>query len=326
MNTQPDEPAMHVGSRADLLAAVPFLLGYHPGDAAVILAVADKAVLAVMAAPLPADPATMAAAFRDALTHRPDVRTAIVIGYGPHTMTAPLQRLADQLTGTGLDLAEVIRVQEGRLYCLLCDQCTPADGLPVDPTGTAVAAAAVFAGRVAFPDRDAMRHLVQSTVTDPHAWTAALNAAADELRRHGLNSDFARQIVDHALDAAQRGARVGDDDAARLMLVLQHPQILDHAWRSCDSQVWQLELWLDLTRRCEPTLAAPAATLAAWCAWRRGNSALARMATDRALDADPSYRIALLLDDVLARGLPPGDPCPPSADAAGDECPMGESR
>jgi hypothetical protein len=326
MNSQPDEPALHVGSRADLLAAVPFLLGYHPHDAAVILAVADKAVLAVMAAPLPADPDTMAAAFHDAITHRPDAKTAIVIGYGPHAMTEPLQRLADRLTGTGLDLADVIRVHQGRLYCLLCDQCTPPDGLPVDPTGTAVAATAVFAGRVAFPDRDAMRHLVQSTVTDLAVLTAALNTAADELRRHGLNSDFARQIVDHALATAPRGIRVGDDHAAGLMLVLQHPQILDHAWSHCDTDAWQLELWLDLTRRCEPTLAAPPATLAAWCAWRRGNSALARMATDRALEADPTYRIAVLLDEVLTLGLPPEHACPPRTDESGEQCPMGGSR
>jgi hypothetical protein len=43
----------------------------------------------------------------------------------------------------------------------------------------------------------------------------------------------------------------------------------------------------------------------AYAAWLDGQGTLARAAVDRALAHDPGYRMAALLDEVLARGLPP---------------------
>ncbi len=64
-------------------------------------------------------------------------------------------------------------------------------------------------------------------------------------------------------------------------------------------------LWTDVVRRAEPAyLPAPAALLA-FTAWQCGNGALANVALDRALDADPSYSMALLLRDTIDAGVPP---------------------
>lgn len=67
-----------------------------------------------------------------------------------------------------------------------------------------------------------------------------------------------------------------------------------------------------LTRRlsqlvgCAPApLVAPAASvLAHWC-WRTGGGAMATIAVERALEADPAYRLAQLLRLVMAVGLRP---------------------
>ena len=51
---------------------------------------------------------------------------------------------------------------------------------------------------------------------------------------------------------------------------------------------------------------APALTLLALLAWWRGDGARARLLLDGALDADPRYRLAALLDDALGAAIPPG--------------------
>lgn len=51
---------------------------------------------------------------------------------------------------------------------------------------------------------------------------------------------------------------------------------------------------------------APALTLLAVLAWWAGDGARAGILVDRALDADPGYRLALLVDQALRAGMPPG--------------------
>src|SRR6202035_5131535 len=49
---------------------------------------------------------------------------------------------------------------------------------------------------------------------------------------------------------------------------------------------------------------APAALLA-FAAWQAGNGAMANVAAQRALAADPEYSMALLLLDAIGAGIPP---------------------
>ncbi|WP_315096174.1 DUF4192 domain-containing protein [uncultured Cellulomonas sp.] len=51
---------------------------------------------------------------------------------------------------------------------------------------------------------------------------------------------------------------------------------------------------------------APALTLLALLAWWRGDGARSRILLDGALDAEPGYRLAELLDDALGAAIPPG--------------------
>jgi hypothetical protein len=50
----------------------------------------------------------------------------------------------------------------------------------------------------------------------------------------------------------------------------------------------------------------PALTLLALLAWWRGDGARARVLLDGALDAEPGYRLAELLEDALGAAIPPG--------------------
>ena len=53
-----------------------------------------------------------------------------------------------------------------------------------------------------------------------------------------------------------------------------------------------------------PTCPAPASLLA-FTAWQSGEGALANIAIDRALAADPGYSLAQLLRDIMDAGVPP---------------------
>jgi len=64
-------------------------------------------------------------------------------------------------------------------------------------------------------------------------------------------------------------------------------------------------LWTDVARRAEREYVPAPASLLAFTAWQCGNGALANLALDRALEADPGYSMALLLRDTIDAGTPP---------------------
>ena len=64
-------------------------------------------------------------------------------------------------------------------------------------------------------------------------------------------------------------------------------------------------LWTDLTRQAPPRYRAAPASLLAFTAWQRGNGALANLALEQALAANPGYSMAQLLRQVITAGAPP---------------------
>jgi hypothetical protein len=114
-----------------------------------------------------------------------------------------------------------------------------------------------------------------------------------------------KAVVREALSRAEAGGRLTDDEVAWLTLLLCHQPVRDFAWERITPDEWQIALWTDVLQRAEPDLAPAPASLLAFAAWRSGLGALASVALERALGADPAYPMALLLDDMLRSGLPP---------------------
>jgi hypothetical protein len=105
------------------------------------------------------------------------------------------------------------------------------------------------------------------------------------------------------------GARLTDDELARLTLLLVRIEVRDLCWARITTAgerlATHLDLWRDVTRRARADLVAAPATLLGYAAWRSGNGALAWVAVQRALAANPAYSLALLLSEALDRALPP---------------------
>ena len=115
----------------------------------------------------------------------------------------------------------------------------------------------------------------------------------------------ARIYLTQIQDSYRAGQPVDDEHAATLTVLLELPSLWEFAARRTNGEAWQMTMWSDLVRRAEPQFTAPAATLLALCALQAGHGALASMAVDRALGADPQDRFAQILERAIAAGIDP---------------------
>jgi hypothetical protein len=320
-----------VGSPAAVLAVVPHLLGFVPSKSLIVLGAGPPRGRIHMTLrfdlPDPPDPAAAKAIAEHAVSILTSQRQAmgVVIGYGPgHLVTPIADIIRDRALRAGLDLRDVLRVEDGRYWSYLCREpsCCPAEGVPIaaeHPAATAMAAA----GAPVLPDRAALADSISSLGgiarqsmqqatrrAEAHAVNLLIQAA-----RSGRPAKARRMVVKEGLSAVseaiaayRRGGRfTTDDQLAWLSVALTSLQVRDDAWARMDMDYRDLHrrLWTDVVRRAEPQYVPAPASLLAFTAWQSGNGALANVALERALEADPSYSMALLLRDVMDAGAPP---------------------
>jgi hypothetical protein len=127
-------------------------------------------------------------------------------------------------------------------------------------------------------------------------------------RRERLLVDAGRRAVQEAIATYRAGGRpLADESVAWITVVLAHLAVRDDAWSRMDPgfRAAHLRLWTDVVRRATPAYLAAPASLLAFTAWQSGEGALANIAIDRALAADPGYSLAQLLRDIMDAGVPP---------------------
>ncbi len=251
----------------------------------------------------------------------------IGIGYGPGALVTPVaDALAAAVRDRGLRLHELMRVEASRYWSYLCanPQCCPPDGVRFDIQASPAAAAMTVAGLVAWPDRAALagtlapvtgaaaRAMEQATARARSRAARQIKLGAgggvDPVTR--LFADAGRRAVQDAIASYRAGQPVtGDDPVAWLSVALAHLPVRDDAWARMDPvyRDAHLRLWSDVVRRARPAYLAAPASLLAFTAWQSGEGALANIAIDRALAADPGYSLARLLRDILDAGVPPSE-------------------
>jgi hypothetical protein len=120
--------------------------------------------------------------------------------------------------------------------------------------------------------------------------------------------DAGRAAVREAIGTYRDGGQITDEDQlAWLAVTLADLRVRDDAWARMDPghRAAHQRLWTDVVRRAtEPYVPAPASLLA-FTAWQSGEGALANIAIERALAADPGYSMAHLLGQAVDAGLPP---------------------
>jgi hypothetical protein len=334
------DATLTVRSPAELIAAVPYLLGFHPHDSLTVVAVRDRQVVFVGRHDLldpdtPEDAAEVEARHVATIVARQEADGATVVGHGTAERVTPAAlRLGAALDRLGIPVLDVLRVTDGRYWSYLCEEpsCCPPEGLPVDAASSVVAAFATYAGQVALPDRETLAAQVDP-VTGPErdALRAATEAARERLTAllcdavpaplDRADGDPAGELEAMAFGRALRragraavrsafrrhrdGGRLSDTEVAWLGVLLGHLPVRDFAWERVSDDEWQVDLWADVVRRVEPEHLPAPACLLAFAAWRCGQGALAVVAVERARSQAPDYSMAALLDEVLRYALPP---------------------
>jgi len=322
-----DRRWLRIRSRLDLVAAVPYLIGFHPYDSLVLLGLAGAEVVfsSRLDLPLSEDPdeRRRTARYLAGLAERQPIDDVTIVGYGPSFHVDPMiVELTIALEEFGLGLRDACRVCGDRLWVYCCDdpECSPPDGVPFDVSTSQVAAAATVAGLVALPDRAAFEELVEpdDTATDD-AMAFATERAEARLREAFESDDVtgARRLLtvrgERLLDAAVTryadGHRLDDDEAAWLSVLFLLTDFAALVWRRMVEQPVEpyLPVWRDLVRRVQPDLCAPIAALLAYGAWRTGDGALAGMAVQRALRECPEYEPARVIHVLLHSGIAPDE-------------------
>lgn len=327
----PPDPPLRLRDSVDLLAAVPFLLGYHPADSIVVVGVRDQLHRMTVRYDLP-PPGVDVADHLEARVGDPvlvlrgfGVSAVLLVGYGEQGRVAESMRwLHRAYRSGGLDVLEALSTFAGRYRSALCadTDCCPAEGRPFEPRDTRVAAECTLAGWVALPDRAAYEAQLRPVGGPARQAMRVAATLADErlyaLLTHPPMQGTVEQVVlaegRAAVMAAEErylgGGRLDDEEVAWLAILVRAIGVRDVAWSRISGGRERLqvlrELWLDVLRRCQPELSVAPLCLFAFATWRCGDGALARLALETAMDLDPKYSMAVtVLYPMVAAGLPP---------------------
>lgn len=306
----------------DVLATVPYLLGFHPTESLVVVALRAprNRVVCTMRVDLP--PIRFAGAVADQLLGAAGHSAAsgvLVIAYSADA--EPADSIAAQVSaafaGAGMTVLGVWRSDSSRWWC----RCTsgscsrPEGGTLYDAAGPC-AAEAVSHGLVALADRSEVAAMVTAapereakTMGELTVRTAARLGVDGEANSSEADLDRRGQSwVERFLATfASRPRWLTNSEVALLSAWLVRIHVRDAAWCLLDRAAIDahISLWQQMTRRAAPGYVAAPAALLAFAAWLAGRGALAQCALDRVFAEDPDYSMGWLIAETLSSGLPP---------------------
>ena len=323
-----------ISSPADILGVVPHRVGFHPAESIVVVCLhgprrRDGLLMRLDLAPTKHDDVVA----RDLSTKAAHVKAtaAVLVCYTEQDgdddllpRQSLINALRQRLTSHGIEVLEALLVHNGRWWSYVCGDpsCCPPTGteLPADLTPAAAhyAAEVVVDGGAMLTDRAEL----ERSICPPR------NPVADAVRRQALEQ--AGEWVVETIAAGGSGALRGEtvrllksfvrrwaggsreltpEEAARVVLGLSLKVARDEAATlllDADSEVL-LTLLSALARQADLGDAAPVCTVLAWVAYAHGHGALANVAVERALEADPGYEMARLIEDALSRMITPSE-------------------
>lgn len=377
--TRPGPQVLRLRTPGDLLAFLPYQMGYHPRRSAVVVCWHGKRLGLVQRVDLPPHgQAREAADLLLAVLRREPPPAVTLIGYeeGAEESAELLTLLAEECGRAGIAVRDHLVVSGGRWRSRVCTDpgCCPAGGSPL-PQPSEVPAVVEMVARGVHPaadrgtlqdrligsrpllqravDTEAQRLLGRLPRPQDHdllhrwrdralrSWAVVLGGADPELAAPVGSlapSELARAAVSLA-DVELRDALIAWITPGNLPLELIDPELLGQlrqhlgsAWSGHDSlsggpgaaapgrdDTSAAELddsaaergravenrLVDLCGALPAGWAVGPLTVLAAHAWWRGDGALARIALDLALAADPGYRLARLLLEMVDRAIRP---------------------
>ena len=298
----------------DLLAAVPFLIGYHPSDSLVLITVNQNRLGMAMRIDYPI--AVPAIAYQELFSHisREECDGLLIVAYAPtkaKDSEAILAQLKDCASPSGIPIRESIVVQNSRWRSLFCEdfECCPPEGSELPEINSSRVAVEQVADGNPMPHKD-LADLVNSLAPLPIAsdseFIAQVEAArmSDEDPELKIKQRAGAQAVDQLMSnfkmenselIAQVLGALCDIQVRDYALGLHREENIDHYWSN----------WRYLLRLAPAGFVAPVATIFAAISYERGYGAIAQKGLDRAFSDEAMYSLAGLLRRVFAAGWPP---------------------
>ncbi|KDN19924.1 DUF4192 domain-containing protein [Amycolatopsis rifamycinica] len=321
--TPPGPTPVDLRNPAQLLAALPYLIGFRPAKSVVLLGhrYPGHRPGLILRGDLPRREhrahQARALAARFAADHHVGV-TVVVVGGRRRPEKAPphapfVGELTEALGDLGLPVLHALwtpAIRAGAPWaCYRIEEC---GGTLPDPRATVVAAAATECGTVAFDSREELEALLAPRSPEALARRAdRLSGAESPPWPASTCVNDAASVVHAAFDRLRRGEGPPTDEQAVLLAhALKLPDIRDlclaMAVPPATAAAREAErLWLTLVRELPPPERAEPAALLGFTAYLRGDGAFAGMALDNALEAAPDHVLASLLKRVLDSGTPP---------------------
>lgn len=311
------QPLVRLRGPADLVQALPYLVGFRPVDSVVVVALAGRRQRLVMTARADLDDQSavaLSAVWKSAVRQG---ATSILLsvhddgaGPGPLPWCDLVATLKTDAVTAGLEVLDAICVGASRFWSYECTSpgCCPAEGRPVETHGE-VAAELVLQG---VPTVGRREDLEREVAQDADRAGRVAGLLPDPGCHPELlpGSPLARQAAGEAmLDQLVRSAALPVDDAttAEALVALADVRVRDTQLRRRTRPEAEraVALWADLARAAPAGWRAAPLTMLAVAEYAFGNGARANVALDAALSDQPGYTLAGLLEQGIAAALPP---------------------
>ncbi len=298
---------------------MPTLLGFEPHDCVVLAVLSDDDVIAAARVDL-GQPITERNALEmlsGVAQTQPERSIALVFYSQDRELVVEAShelQAACEMDEWGV--LDALLVSGSRWWSLLCDdsECCPPDGQVVEVISDPLFGELVALGDSPYVARQILVDSLQSEDLDyagQAARQSAYNLRFDELSL-ALNASqtFVRdEWVTRAFSLMCTDVQLEWDDIAVIAIVIDDIRMRDGLLRRCfddsASRAATLENLRFALRRVASSHIAGISTVLAGIAWLDGNTLLTQIALDRALEEDPSYSLAHLLQLALTHNVPP---------------------
>jgi hypothetical protein len=294
----------------ELLAIIPYLIGFHPEESLVALFVRSGRVFLTVRLDLSSEAGgDQLAEFIDAIAKREKAEALALVAYSEaplpanRLLTELMDRLPEQV------LTDVLYVGHGRWWSMTCgDDCCPLAGTPLDLTSHPLSATAVLAGL----GTRASRRELESSVSGPaHDELPRLDALVQTVRAEHEQLDDpgeAARLLASMIDTALTDPSALDEKSCVLLgLLVRDVHLRDLAWAligpaAADDHV---RLWGAVVAQVPPRLCAAPLCLLGMAAWVSGAGALLNCCRERLTRVEPDYSMGRVLAEISEKAIPP---------------------
>ena len=317
--TKVSEPPtrLKLSSPAEVLAAVPYLIGFAPQHSIVVMCLRDKQIGLTMRLDLGLPPSdTHKIIVERVLADGAD--TALVVLFdppagSPRPGSSMARHLIRALRRADVRVQDALGVSNGRFWSYVCREpsCCPPGGRPVPEPGARdhnrVAATFVSIGSAPLSSREELSATLEQVtgaqrVEMVHCLDVEVERPAADPLEHWRN------LVSRYSEGPPRpGSALTLPEAARLIAGFGNPRVRDEviSWTSGSAVVGVLTAMRELAPLALPPFDTQVLSALAWAAYSFGDGALASMALERALFADPKHHLSRLLMTALEAGIAP---------------------